>query len=180
MYKATWPNLGWSDVSLPNGNDTCFGISSYDGTNVIAVGTTGSIFYSSNSGSHWSASASGTSSVIYNVAHGSSSVAIAAGQDNFVARTTDGGTTWTTVTVFSNAATIIRYRSVSFISALEVYIAGTVDSGGEIYKSIDGGETWTFVTSTSHPLYSISMLNSLKGVAGSDAIAGVYTLVPSK
>lgn len=178
IYRTTLPQISWTEVT-PNGGDTCYGISTYDGVNVIAVGSLGTIYYSSDSGSSWTLSSGVTDSFLYSIAHGSSSVAIIGGLDGFVARTNDYGATWTSISPFSSSY-LIRYHSISFISVSDVYIAGYRDSeqDGAIYSSSDGGTTWTLMDITDHQLLCIAMYNSEKGIAGSDGRTGIYSIVP--
>jgi photosystem II stability/assembly factor-like uncharacterized protein len=89
IFRATLPGSSWSDISpTMSSGGQFFDVSTYDGTNVIAVGSRGRIYYSANSGDSWSAGTSGVTTIIYSVSHGSALTAIAAGTTAFVARTT--------------------------------------------------------------------------------------------
>lgn len=174
----------WTTVS-PSTSGTLYGISSYDGTNVIAVGSVsgqGKIFYSSNSGTSgsWSLSTTmnlpTTGTIVYCVDHGSSTFAMAAGLNSYVAKTSDGGATWTRMTVFSGTVTI-RYQAISVLGTQSAYVAG---ANGQIYRTVDGGSSWNMVASTGSTLTSLAMKDFIHGVAGAIAGKGVYALVPSK
>lgn len=171
----------WTSVA-PSTSGTLYGISSYDGVNVIAVGSTsgqGRIFYTSTSGSSWTQSTSAnlptTGTIVYCVDHGSSLFAMAAGLNSYVAKTTDGGATWTRLTVFSGTVTI-RYQAISVLGTQSAYVAG---SNGQIYRTLDGGSTWSMVGSTGTTLTSLSMKDFTHGVAGAIAGKGVFALVSS-
>lgn len=123
VYRSSYTS-GFATWTLcsPTTSGTLYGISSFDGTNVIAVGSTNAgvarIYYSSNSGSSWTqATGLTTTSIVYCVAHGSSSFALAAGLNSYVARTTNGGATWTTLSVFSASTVTIRYQALSVLSS---------------------------------------------------------------
>lgn len=178
IYKTTLPEVSWTDVT-PGGGTTCYGVSTFDGVNVIAVGDSGTVYYSSDSGSTWTLSSGVTESFLYSAAHGSSSVSVIGGLDGFVARTTDYGASWTPVSPFSSAY-IIRYHSISLLSVSDIYVAGYRDSeqDGAIYYSSNGGTTWDLMDTTEHQLLCIAMYNSEKGIAGSDGRTGIYSILP--
>jgi photosystem II stability/assembly factor-like uncharacterized protein len=166
----------------PTTSGTLYGISSYDGVNVIAVGSTNAgsprIYYSYASANSWSqTSSTGASGVIYCVSHGNATFAMAAGQSAYIARTYNGGKTWSTMSVFSSTSTIIRYQALSVLSTSEAYVSG---STGQIYKTVNGGNSWSLLVSTRSTLTSLSMYSSSRGVAGVLTGGGLYALVPSK
>lgn len=172
----------WTAVPAST-SGTLYGISSYDGVNVIAVGSTsgqGRIFYTSTSGSSWTLSSTmnlpSTGTIVYCVDHGSATFAMAAGLNSYVARTTDGGATWTRMTVFSSSITI-RYQSISVLGTQSAYVAG---SNGQIYSTINGGSSWNLIASTGVTLMSLTMTDFTHGVAGGISSRGVFVLVPSK
>jgi photosystem II stability/assembly factor-like uncharacterized protein len=174
-YSTSSAFATWTDVSPSLASDTFYAVSTYDGINVIAVGGTGSIYYSSDSASTWTSASSGTTGIINCISHGSSSFAISAGQNSYVARTSDSGATWTIMSVFSASTVFIRFQAVSVLSTSQAFVAG---NNGEIWRTLDGGTSWKRVTSTGSTLFSIGMYDLLTGVAGATAGSGVYTLVP--
>lgn len=179
VYHAniTTAARNWTQITLPlSGNpvssNVVQGISTYDGVNVIAmvtVSNVGQSYYSSNSGTAWTLGSTGATSVVYCVAHGSSSFAMAAGASAYVARTYDGGMTWTKLSVFASSSELIRFQSLSVISTLKAYVVG---NSGNIFKTQDAGSTWIRMTNTGVILNSISMLNEYYGVAGATATKG--------
>jgi len=177
VYVATLPGSSWSVASFSSSlkGGQFFDISTIDGVNVIAVGSKGYIYYTLNSGTSWTKYTNSITTIIYTVAHGSSLTAMAAGASSYVAKTTDGGVTWQTLSVFTSNSITIRFHSISFVSTTEIYIVG---SNGEIRATYDGGTSWSIVASTNAVLYSISMYDSIKGVAGGVAGSGIFTLVP--
>lgn len=173
----------WTSVP-PSSSGTLYGISTFDGINVIAVGSSsgqGRIFYSTNAGNSgsWAQSTSvnlpTTGTIVYCVDHGSSLFAMAAGLNSYVAKTTDGGATWTRMTVFSSSVTI-RYQAISVLGTQSAYVAG---ANGQIFRTLDGGSSWYMVANTGATLTSLAMKDFIHGVAGAIAGKGVYALVPS-
>ncbi|RYG93715.1 hypothetical protein EON65_58495 [archaeon] len=158
-----------------------FDVSTSDGVNVIIVGSDGMVYYSTTSGDSWTAGSSGTNSSIYCVSHATSSsvFAMAAGASGYLAKTLDGGSTWTIMTAFSTDYTA-QYRSISVLSSTEAYVAAystIIDPKGVIYRTLNGGITWTLMSSLDSQLYSLAMYSSDYGVAGSTDGIGVYTQV---
>lgn len=155
-----------------------FQFSTLDGINVIAVGISGRIFYSSNQGSSWTLTASsGTTSSINCVAHGSSSVAMVGGGSSFVARTVNGGVTWTTLSVFSASNVVVRFHSIGMIGVNVAYIAG---NNGQILVTYNGGSSWRMLASGLPTLYGVTMYDAITGIVGTVTGNGLYNLVPGK
>ncbi|MFN7200378.1 MAG: WD40/YVTN/BNR-like repeat-containing protein, partial [Bacteroidota bacterium] len=79
-------------------------------------------------------------------------IAIAVGDNGGIARTTDGGRTWTygifTYTTTTAQRTKASFQDVHVVSSNAIYAVGT---GGMMAKSTDGGATWSFVN---NPLYA--------------------------
>lgn len=77
----------WGDVSPPAAAGTFFyDISTVDGSNVIAVGASGSIYYTTDAGSSWQAASSGTTVTIYCISRADSSFAMVAGENGYIAK----------------------------------------------------------------------------------------------
>jgi len=79
-------------------------------------------------------------------------IAIAVGENGGIARTTDGGRTWTygifTYTTPAAQRTKASFQDIHIVSSAAMYAVGT---GGMMAKSTDGGVTWSFVST---PLYA--------------------------
>lgn len=188
IYLLASPYTNSTQISSSNANDVFNDISSYDGTNLIVVGYSGVIYYSSDSGSNLNTPTNGAPSNaidLFSVAHGSNLTAIIAGTNSFVSRTTDGGASWTQLSVYASSSVISQYHAISFQSSSTVYIVG---QNGEIYKSSDTGSTWHLIetksiltgpVSSPSNLISIGVYDNLKGVIGTNG-NGLYTLITGK
>jgi photosystem II stability/assembly factor-like uncharacterized protein len=170
----------WTDVSPSAGGLMYYDISSLDGTNVIAVASRGAVRYSSDAGTTWATPTTSisTSITLYAVTHSPSSALLAmiAGSSSYVAKTSDGGQTWTKLTVFSSSI-VLRFHCLSMISDTTAYIAGT---NGELYETSDFGTTWSRLAASGATLYSLSVHNSTKVIAGGASNNGIYIMVDSK
>ena len=162
-----------------------FGITSIDGVNIIAVSTSGKIYYSKKNGKTFTQSTqiyatdgskSSSTSALYAAASGNSSLAFAAGSGGKVFRTEDYGVTWRACNSPFLSSDLIQYQALSVLQVVKVYAAGSVS--GEIYKSNDKCNSWTLLSSTGVTLNSLSMLSSINGVAGASAGNGIFALVP--
>eukprot|EP01031_Cornospumella_fuschlensis_P037075 gene37075-45002_t len=176
-YTASFSS--WTTLSTDAAGALWFDVSTVDGENVIVVGADGTVYYSSSSGTTWIAAESGTTNDIYCVNHASSSstFAMAAGALGYLAKTENGGSTWTTMTAFSSNYTA-RFRSISLLSTSEAYVAAYSATGasvGVIYRTLNGGIAWELIATVSDQVFSLSMLSSMYGVSG--AATGIFTLV---
>ncbi len=101
---------------------------------------------------------------------------MAGGGSGFVAKTDDGGKTWTSLSIFSSSVTI-RFHSISMTTANTAYVAG---DNGVIVMTTDFGGSWTQIASTGALLYSLSVYDELTAIAGGASGSGVYVMVPGE
>lgn len=136
-------------------------------TNInIAVGNTGTILTSTNTGTTWTVRTSGTTSNLLGVASGASN-AVAVGNGGIILLNTlsNGTGTWSTVT----SPTTATLNSV--VWAQSQYIV--VGAGGIIFRSSDG-TTWSSVTSpTTNTLNYVMWTGSLYIAVGD--LGGIIT-----
>lgn len=108
--------------------------------NNIWVGTdVGRIYFSGDAGATWTVQEDAViHTADWNWIHFiDSNTGYAAGEGDVIAKTTDGGTTWSQVTATGGGNNI----TAGFVhNARQLFV---VDSGGEMYYSNDGGTTWT-------------------------------------
>jgi photosystem II stability/assembly factor-like uncharacterized protein len=169
----------WDTLTI-GATGTWYDVSSWDGINVIVVGSSGKIYFSTNSGNAWTAANSGTTNAIYCINHASASFAMVAGSNGFLAKTSTGGTSWTTMTGFPTTYTA-RFHSISLLSEVVAYVAAYPSDGitaiGLIYYTNNGGSSWSQIYSTDVQLYSLSMYTESYGVAGAASGTGVFSIV---
>jgi len=104
----------------------------------------------------WTAQTTGTTQNINSVHFINSLTGIAVGSSGTILKTTNGGSTWTPITVsFPDAASNYTFNAVHFPSSTVGYIAGSHNTIGGItatvYKTTDGGATWNPVAGTPSP-----------------------------
>lgn len=109
----------------------------------------------------WDTLNSGTVNNLYDVQFINTTTGWATG-DGWIARTTDGGMSWTQDTT-SPFLGFFNGRSIYFIDALRGFCVGQF---GWVLQTVDGGTTWTELTaiSTTSDLNAIRFTNSLSGV----------------
>jgi len=180
-----------------------YGIHTPDSSNIFAVGESGKVFVSTNSGTSWAPKVSGVAERLNSVYFADVSTGYAVGNSGRVIKSVSSGDTWTdlgqlsgnpnlysvfflnTSTGFAsgaggklfkttdgalnwseiNTGTTDDLRKIFFYDESNAFI---VTSGGKILKSSDGGETWTSVNATDQPLYGISFITSMQGLAVGD------------
>jgi photosystem II stability/assembly factor-like uncharacterized protein len=184
VYTTTIPSSSWNEIlEFQSLFARIYDISTFDGVNIIAVGTDdqtlyGHRYYKLQTLLDWNTTSPASNQLLFCIAHGSALTAIAAGSDSYVIKTTDGGASWITLSVFSSSDMKVKYHSISFVSINEVFIAGSnQDPLGEIYRTVDGGTSWDRVASSTAQFFSIEMLNSMYGVAGSAPTLCIFTKV---
>jgi photosystem II stability/assembly factor-like uncharacterized protein len=135
---ATWTAVDVGSTNgeyVPNGH-SIFALDRYH----IWVGTDGGyIFFSDDGGATWTAQ---ESAVIHSAAYNAiyfvdESNGWAVGAADVIARTTDGGSTWSQVTATGGA------NAIQCVLPFNQYRAWVGDAGGDLYYTADGGTTWT-------------------------------------
>lgn len=126
-------------------------------TTGTAVGQSGTILKTTNSGTNWSSQSSGTSNHLFGVYFVSANTGWAIGDIGTILKTTNGGTNWVTQT----SGTYYQLRQVTFFNASTGYIVGWY---GTILRTTNGGTNWVSLnTGTSNNLLGISFANSSTG-----------------
>lgn len=125
---------------------------------------------------------SGTSERLIGLHPVNERVVWAGGTGGTFARTTDGGSTWTTGTV--PGADSLQFRDVHAVSADTAYLL-SIGRGDQsrIYKTRDGGQTWTRQFTSPEPeafFDCMDFWDAEHGIAFSDAIDGEFYLVTTR
>jgi photosystem II stability/assembly factor-like uncharacterized protein len=99
------------------------------------------LFYSSQIFAQWVAQTSGTTSTLRGIRVVNNDVVWACGVSGVVLKTTNGGTTWNTLTPTLSTAT--NY-SIEAFDSTTAWVTGTVGGSADvsIWKTTDGGATW--------------------------------------
>lgn len=175
IFKSDNSNSYQTWVSTASWNVTGYianGISTYDGVNVIAVGSHdnvdftygGVIFRSTDSGATWNVSF--LSTVLYGVTAASSTVFYIGGYLGYAAKSSDAGFTWATISYSDNLYTIYSF---SYLSTTAVYAAVSKDGttgAGMVLVSTDSGTTWQIEVSGLKSTKTIAMVDFQTGIAG--------------
>jgi photosystem II stability/assembly factor-like uncharacterized protein len=117
-------------------------ISCSGATNCLAVGFSGTILTSTDSGATWRSLTSGTSTDLFGVACPNSSTCVAVGSGGAILTSVDGGATWTS-RISGTTTDLFRVTCPSSSHCLAVGGSIATGQGGTIMASTDGGVTWT-------------------------------------
>ncbi len=99
--------------------------------------------------------------------------AIAVGSDGGIARTKDGGTTWTYgVFTYTGPTGLVQKATFNDVHFISANIAYAVGNSGAMAKTTDGGATWTSVQTplfaNNKIIYTCWFLNANKGYIGGE------------
>lgn len=122
------------------------------GKYVWAVGTPdnqqyGTILFSPNAGDNWERQAEGFAALkdvyLSDVWAVDDKTVWAVGSSNTILKTTDGGSTWSLISV-PNQKSNVELVSISLIGSNTIWVSGSL---GTVYRSGDGGNNWTHINS---------------------------------
>lgn len=124
-----------------------------------AVGSSGSVWKTTNGGFDWTKYSGTTTEQAFNgVDFYNAQYGFTAGNNGEAWKTTDGGNTWTSLTgIIPND----YFNSVDMVSPTTVFVLGYA-----IYKTTDGGATWLTITPSlpDSPPSKLKMFNESIGV----------------
>jgi len=126
----------------------------------------------------WTLQTSGVTARLRGVSAVSEKVAWASGSGSAVVRTTDGGTTWTKLTVTSDR---LDFRDVDAIDVQTAYVL-SIGNGPDsrIYKTTDGGASWIMQFKNDDPkafLDAMSFWDANHGLVFGDSINGEFYIL---
>ena len=129
----------WTTVSLSVLDADLRSIKMIDANNGFTVGSSGSIWRTTNGGYDWNLYSSPTTDQAFNaVDFYNDQYGMTAGNNGEVWKTADGGTTWTSLTgLIPND----YFNGVAMIDANTALVVGY-----SVYKTTDGGLTWATIT----------------------------------
>ncbi len=170
------------------GTDTIYGLG-YSQFSVPTANRRSSFFRSTNAGATWQ-----TVDIVANVVtpaftapnlskmtFPSRNVGYAVGSRNGVYKTSNGGTTWTSINPFpalneNIGGTYVNYTGIHAIDDNTIFVVGnmfTTSNVRRVYKTTDGGTTWTDISgSINTQLPSGNMLNVLFSDANNGYVIG--------
>jgi photosystem II stability/assembly factor-like uncharacterized protein len=126
----------------------------------------------------WTPQTSGVTTRLRGVSAVNDRVVWASGSDGTVLRTTDGGGTWTKLTVPD--AEKLDFRDIDAFSDQTAYVM-SIGNGeaSRIYKTVDGGKQWTLQLANKDPkifLDAMAFWSERGGVAFSDSVDGQFVV----
>jgi len=124
----------------------------------------------------WSSQTSGVATALNTVKAVSSTVAWAAGNGGVVLRTTDGGTTWTSVG--GGAIGTAPLYNIEALNANIAFTTTTPTTTTYIFRTTNGGATWdTVFTQSGGFINAIHMFDATTGIAQGDPLGGTWMVL---
>lgn len=161
----------WTLLPDPHGTTAIYAIQLFSADDLIATGSGGKTYRSTDGGQNWT-NLNPTTSTIYAVDFPSSQIGFLVGTSGGIRKTTDGGTTWVQQTSNSTAT----LYSVRFLNDNIGFVGGSV--GAMLFTS-DGGTTWTTLTQfiSSATIYDLAIRNGGIYATGSrgNIIKGLFS-----
>jgi photosystem II stability/assembly factor-like uncharacterized protein len=155
VITRTFDGTNWQGVTT--GDTPLNGVSFANKALGWAVGVSGTVIHTSDSGATWQAQTSNVTNTLYWVIFPTPLSGWAVGTGGTIIATTDGGTTWNQQT--SN--TTLPLYSAAFVDAQRGWVVG--DSGLAL-QTTNGGQTWAFdTTRTKIPLFATSFTDQDHG-----------------
>lgn len=179
VQRTTNTGLTWTNIFVPPG---LRGIAAYGDSMVMAVGTTGSFFKSTNGGSTWARQSLNTNQTLNRVAVSQNGkIWIVVGGGGVARRSIDTGRTWQNITIHPSGG---GNNDVYFLDTANVLaVSDNVNGELSMYNSTNGGATWNRFSNSnlpnsnnnSGPLLAISFKNRNLGfVSGAGDRARMY------
>lgn len=155
-YGAQWAytkdgGKTWTEMALPSSISAMrFGADAW-----VAVGYSGGVYVSTDSGATWSSRYSGTSAQLMAVAFSDAKTVWAVGEQGTLLKSDDGGAKWTLIKL---PAANFMLRDIKFANAKVGWVVG---DAGVILATQDGGKTWNQqVSGTAATLNTIQVADS--------------------
>jgi len=157
VWKTVDGGQTWAEKRLTSTDEWLEAVDFLDQSHGWAVGTRGSIYYTTDGGGNWALQTSGLTTALRSVDFLDSQRGWAVGSAGILLETVDGGTTWAP----NGPTQLVTYRGVQALDTQKVWVAGT---SGTILHTADGGESWSKQTSgTTTSLSAIQFINALSG-----------------
>jgi photosystem II stability/assembly factor-like uncharacterized protein len=162
-HAAEWSN---QDISTPEAIE---GIDSYGESLVMAIGTSGAVYVSTNGGNTWTTVDLPDFGAVYDIEVVSANSAFVVGKDlegattasGLIYKSTDGGSTW------SEVLKALPFGSTIYDLHMYNSTHGWASAkSGAVYKTTDGGASWTLLApGVSTDLYRTKFVSKLTGYA---------------
>ena len=158
VYKTTNGGSNWDSLPFPTTTPLLYKVDFPTATTGWVVSTsTPYIWKSTDGGMNW-ASQTGPTTSIYSIDMVDANTGYFCGSSGSVRKTTDGGTTWSLVTINTTST----LYDVKMMNALTGFICG---SSSAVRRTRDGGTTWdTLFQPYSATLYGMDWVDTTSGI----------------
>lgn len=173
IYVSTDSGATWTTNSPVRSVWSSLDISG-DGSNILAgdsVSVSGGLWRSSDDGATWTQTYNNTRNWMGMAISQDGMTAIASSSAYRLAKTTDGGASWTLIT----SVGLLTWRDVAISNSGTTIYA--VVSGGAVYRSLNGGTSWTALSGpTSQAWYGVATsADGTKVVLTAESSGNVHT-----
>jgi len=169
-------NLGVYAWTIPNTPSTQCKVRVSDATNPAIYDESDNVFTISEGviGENWTVQNSGTTATLHSVSTVDANVAWATGVGGVVIRTTNGGSTWQTVTT----PRAVDAHVICGVNANKALVATNGTADAVIHLTTNGGQTWQNVYTVPGGFINvIIMFDDMNGFAEGDPVGGNWTLL---
>ncbi len=132
-------------VTTPSGAPFVWELEIHPTTPTIIFGGFEDVYKSTDRGDNWTNLNSGVGTIEFiSIAPSNADVIYVSGENGEVKKTTNGGTSWSNITLPQNGS--VKSIEVHSTKPEEVYIAYSGYQAGKVYKSTDSGSNWANIT----------------------------------
>lgn len=143
IWRSTDGGFSWSWVLDGLGDlPTSWSVSFHDSLHGLVVGQGGLIFSSTDGGVTWAMLNNGMGVQIYDLQMYSNNFGIAACNNGYVLRTTNGGNHWDVQKLEVTGQIFGRDESLRGVSIVDTGFAVVAGPGGTVFRTMNGGITW--------------------------------------
>lgn len=160
VLKTTDGGVSWNQINISIAElstTDLYTARAISSTKIIIAGEGGAIYSSSDTGTTWTTSTSGTTQLLNAMSFVDSSNGWIGGENRTLLKTTNGGSTWSVSSV-SGLETNETINDIAFRDKSNGILAGL---NGTLLQTSDGGTTWTSISSSqSTALFDLSYVSS--------------------
>ena len=155
---------------MSDGNFDITGVTTIDGVVAYACSSDGQVYKTSDAGQSWNSFYTESELSLYSITQSDESNLMIIGDNNFVAKSIDGGVTWSTLSVFTYGSTSSFLASIHSLSMISPSVAFAGSPEGILMQTRTGGMIWYECSIMNSEqvsyIYTVNIYSTDVGVAG--------------